>query len=210
LGFESLAARQQIRSSAALQLGCWRCRIARIATKLRPRWRAVTSCGSCLAWGLTYSQGVCVACYSFAGRHRTPGACGACGRQQPLKRGHCRLCWCQAALERPTGPGTPLAPYLIKVRHQQLSLAGMSRRRAAPRAFPRRHGVKGRPPTPPPPAMIRPRVAWSQPLLSDEPRRGYRYGRIDLRRDPALDNPWLGWALHLAHVMAEARGFDPA
>jgi hypothetical protein len=40
-GFESLAARQQTRSSAALQLGCWRCRIARTATKLRPRWRAV-------------------------------------------------------------------------------------------------------------------------------------------------------------------------
>ena len=60
----------------------------------------MTSCGSCLAWGLTYSQGVCVACYNFAGRYRTPGACGACGRQQPLKRGYCRLCWCQAALER--------------------------------------------------------------------------------------------------------------
>jgi hypothetical protein len=85
----------------------------------------------------------------------------------------------------------------------------MSRRRAAPRAFPRRHGVKGGPPKPPPPAMLRPRVAWSQPALFDGPRRGYRYGRVDLRRDLALDNPWLAWALHLAHVMAEALGFDP-
>jgi hypothetical protein len=169
----------------------------------------VTSCGSCLAWGLTYSQGVCVACYSFAGRYRTPGACGTCGRRQPLKRGHCRLCWYQAALERPTGPNTPLAPYLKQVRHQQLFLAGMSRRRAAPRAVPRRSGVKGRPPKPPPPAMIRPRVAWLQPPLFDEVRRDYRYGRVDLRRSPAPDNPWLAWALHLAHVMAEARGFDP-
>jgi hypothetical protein len=67
----------------------------------------VTSCGSCLAWGLTYSQGVCVACYSFAGRYRTSGACDACGRQQPLKRGHCRLCWCQAALERRWPPTSP-------------------------------------------------------------------------------------------------------
>jgi hypothetical protein len=126
----------------------------------------VTSCGSCLAWGLTYSQGVCVACYSFAGRYRTPGTCGACGRQQPLKRGHCRLCWCQVALERPTGPGTPLAPYLIKVRHQQLFLVGMGRRRAAARAFPRRYGVKGRPPKPPPPAVVRPGAGWSQPRCS--------------------------------------------
>ena len=150
-----------------------------------------------------------MACYNFAGRYRTPGVCSACGRQQPLKRGHCRLCWCQAARERPTGPGTPLAPYLTKVRYHQLFLAGMSRRRAAPRAFPRRCGVKGRPPKPPPPAMVRPHLAWSQPPLFDEVRRGYRYGRVDLRRGPALDNPWLAWALHLAHVMAEARGFDP-
>jgi hypothetical protein len=57
--------------------------------------------------------------------------------------------------------------------------------------------------------MVRPHLAWSQPPLFDEVRRGYRYGRVDLRRGPALDNPWLAWALHLAHVMAEARGFDP-
>jgi hypothetical protein len=170
----------------------------------------VTSCGSCLAWGPTYSQAVCVACYSFAGRYRTHGACRACGRQQPLKRGHCRLCWCQAALERPTRPGTPLAPYLTKVRHQQLFLAGMSRRRAAPRAFPPRHGVKGRPHKPPPRAVVQPRVAWSQPPLFNEPRPCYRYGRVDLRRRPAPENPWLAWALHLAHVMAETRGFDPS
>jgi hypothetical protein len=121
----------------------------------------------------------------------------------------CRLCWCQAALERPTGPGTPLAPYLKQVRHQQLFLAGMSRCRAAPRASPRRYGVKGRPHKPSPPAMIRPRVAWSQPPLFDQVRCGYRYGRVDLRRGPALDNPWLAWALYLANVMAEARGFAP-
>lgn len=169
----------------------------------------VTSCRSCLAWGLTYSQGVCLACYMFAGRYRKLGACGACSRQEPLKRGYCRLCWCQAALERPSGPNTPLAPYVEQVRHQQLFLAGMSRRRAAPQAFPRRYGVKGRPPKPPPPAVVRPRVDWVQLPILDNDRRDYRYGRIDLRRGPAPDNPWLAWALHLAHVMAEARGFDP-
>lgn len=174
--------------------------------KLAP---TLTSCGSCLAWGLTYSQGVCMACYRFAGRYRNLGGCGACGRQEPLKRGYCRLCWCQAALERPTGPNTPLAPYVAKVAHQQLFLAGMSRRRAAPRAFARRYGARGRPPKPPPPAVVRPRPDWMQPSLFDHARRGYRYGRVDLRRGPAPDNPWLAWALHLAHLMAEARGFDP-
>jgi len=168
----------------------------------------VTNCGSCLAWGLTYSQGACAACYMFAGRYRNLGACGACSRQEPLKRGYCRLCWCQAALERPNGPNTPLAPYVEQTRHQQLFLAGMSRRCATPRAFPRRYGVKGRPPKPPPPAVGQPYVGWVQPSIFDDARRDYRYGRIDLRRGPAPDNPWLAWALHLAHVMAEARGFD--
>jgi hypothetical protein len=172
--------------------------------------RTVTSCGSCLAWGLTYCQGLCQACYRFAGRDRlASGACGACGRQQPRKRGYCRLCWCQAALERPSGPGTPLAPYVAEVRHRQLFLAGMQQRRAAPRAFPRRYGAKGRPRKPPPPVAVRPRSGWVQPTLVDGLPRQFRYGRVDLRRGPAADNPWLAWALHLAHTMAEARGFEP-
>jgi hypothetical protein len=32
---------------------------------------------------------------------------------------------------------------------------------------------------------------------------------VDLRRGPAANNPWLAWALHLAHTMADTRGFDP-
>jgi len=172
--------------------------------------RTVTSCRSCLAWGLTYCQDFCEACYRFAGRDQLAGGtCGACGRQQPRKRGYCRLCWCQAALERPSGPGTPLAPYVAEVRHQQLFLAGMQQRRAAPRAFPRRYGVKGRPRKPPPPVTARPRSGWMQPTLVDGLPRQFRYGQVDLRRGPAADNPWLAWALHLAHAMAEARGFDP-
>jgi hypothetical protein len=124
-------------------------------------------------------------------------------------RGHCRLCWCQAALQRPSGPNTPLAPYVIKVRHHQLFLAGMPPRQAAPKTIPRRYGAKGRPPKPPPPVVARPRSGWVQPALLDGLGRDYRYGRVDLRSGPAPDNPWLAWALHLAHTMAEARGFDP-
>jgi len=172
--------------------------------------RTVTSCGSCLAWGLTYCQGLCRACYDFADRHRLAGDCGACGRQEPLMRGYCRLCWCQAALERPSGPNTPLWPYVIKVDHHQLFLAGMPPRQAAPRTAPRRYGAKGRPPKPPPPVAARPRSGWVQPaLVEDVAGRDYRYGRVDLRSGPAPENPWLAWALHLAHTMAEARGFDP-
>ena len=59
--------------------------------------RSVTSCAECLAWGLTYCQGVCLACYNFAARYRGhAGECAACRRRLPLKDGYCRLCWCQA------------------------------------------------------------------------------------------------------------------
>jgi site-specific recombinase XerD len=154
-----------------------------------------------------FSRGVCLACYNFTGRHKdTAGDCSACGSRQPLKRGYCRLCWVQAAIARPTGPGTPLAPYLGSVRHQQLFLADLNRRQAAPRRFPRRYGEKGRPRKPPPPVVTRP-IEWPQLQLFDA-RRDYRYGRVDLRRGEPPENPWLDWALHLAHTIAEARGFD--
>jgi len=172
--------------------------------------RVVASCHSCLAWGLTYCQGLCMACYNFAGVNTTMGACGACGRTERLKREYCRLCWCQAALERPSGPNTQLAPYVKVVRQHQLFFAGMSARQAAPRAFPRRYGTKGRPLKVPPPVVGRPSTTWIQPALFDDAvARPYRWGRIDLRCGPAPLNPWLSWALHLAHVMAESRGFDP-
>lgn len=172
--------------------------------------RTVTSCRGCLAWGMTYSQDVCLACYNFAARYKVAAVCGACGDRQLLKRGYCRLCWCQASLERPTGPNTPLAPYVGKVRCNQLFLADMNRRHAPPRAFPVRRGAKGRPLKAPPPPTVGPCASWFQPPLFDAVfSRHYRYGRIDLRRGPAPDNPWLAWALHLAHSMAETRGFDP-
>jgi hypothetical protein len=74
--------------------------------------------------------------------------------------------------------------------------------------MPRRYGAKGRPPKPPPPVVARPRSGWV-PLL-DDIGRDYRYGRVDLRSGPAPDNPWLAWALHLAHTMAEAAASTPS
>lgn len=172
--------------------------------------KAATSCRSCLAWGQVNRRGLCTACDNFArpDRERQIGECKTCARRRPLKKDHCRLCWAQAEFERPAGPGTMLAPYLAKVHHQQLFLADMTYRRCPPpRRFPRRYGVKGRLRKPAPPVVARP-VCWPQ-LQLFHARREYRYGRVDLRASEAPENPWLGWAFHLAHTIAETRGFDP-
>ena len=176
--------------------------------------RKVASCCSCLGWGLTYCQDLCKACYDFASRYKVAGDCGACGRDQPLKRGYCRLCWCQAYLERTTGPGYPLAPWVKKVRHHQLFFAGMhaglKRHHAPPRALPRRYGEKGRPRKPPPPVVTRPSPPSVQlSLVEDAGSRRYRWGRVDLRSGPPPANRWLALGLHLAHTMAESRGMGP-
>ncbi|MFY1632384.1 integrase [Solwaraspora sp. WMMB335] len=178
--------------------------------------RAVTTCAACLAWGLTFAQGVCLACYNFAApRHgHQAGECGACLRRERLKKGYCRLCWCQARTVRTVladdaRSAVVLAPYLRDIRHHQLFFADMDRRTAPPRAAPRRYGVKGRPLKPPPLPAARPVTGWIQPPLLDAGVRSYRYAAIDLRHGAAPDNPWLAWALHLAHTNAEARGWAP-
>jgi hypothetical protein len=176
--------------------------------------RSVTSCAECLAFGLTYCQGVCLACYNFSARYRAhAGACGACRRELPLKNGYCRLCWCQARYDRDAAAtdarsAVVLAPWLARVRHHQLFFAGMERRRATRRAAPRRYGQKGRPLKPPPAAASRPPSRSAQ-LALFMPGRDYRQVRFDLRRGGPPGNPWLAWALHLAHVTAEARGWQP-
>jgi hypothetical protein len=178
--------------------------------------RSVTSCAECLAWGLTYCQGVCLACYNFAARYRGHAdRCASCARRLPLKDGYCRLCWCQARYDRAAEAtdarsAVVLAPWLELVRHHQLFFAGMDSRRAAPRTLPRRHGVKGRPLKPPPAVAARPCAAGVQlPLFASVPGRDYRQVRLDLRRGRAPGNPWLAWALHLAHAAGEARGWQP-
>jgi site-specific recombinase XerD len=148
---------------------------------------------------MTYCRGVCLACYNFAGRNKLSGTCGACGRDELLKKGYCRLCWAQAELERPTGPHYPLAPYVRDVRHQQLFLADLNRRREQPRVATHRYCTQIRPQRPP-------RLEWPQLQLFTT-RRIYHYGRFDLRTDLIPENPWLECALHLAQTTAEARGF---
>ena len=175
------------------------------ATLTTPRVKAATSCRSCLAWGMTRYQGMCRALLRLR-PNKSAGDCGACGRREPLKAGYCRLCWTQAALDRATGHGRRSAPYLREVRHQQLFLAGLNPSHAIPRALPHDDGAKGDSSKAPPPAAIRPNVIWLQLPLLIVPRY-YRYGRVNPNSGAAPENPWLDWALHLAHAMAEARGF---
>ncbi|GAB3147254.1 hypothetical protein GCM10027290_30260 [Micromonospora sonneratiae] len=132
--------------------------------------RRPSSCVGCLAWGCGFNNRMCRPCYDFA--HRWPVAdCDACHRRQPVHKGHCRLCWCQARLDRSaalggrTGTYTALLPHARRVGSHQLFLADMP----APRDLvgkpdQRRHGVGSGAPglrrKPPPPAAGQPQVRW--------------------------------------------------
>jgi integrase len=177
------------------------------------------SCEACLAWGaMPPRRGTCKPCAGFAARSRQAGECGSCGRHQPLKKGYCWLCWCQARLDRDQALGRPtrydsLLPYARRVRHHQLFFAGMPSPRDLVRPGGARQpgtgsGLPGIPRKQPPPAAVRPAGPWTQPLLFTGTRRDYRRARTDRRKEPVPDNPWLAWALHLAHVTAAARGWS--
>jgi integrase len=171
------------------------------------------SCASCLAWGNPYRGDLCRPCTGFAARNRTIDNCGACRRRQPLKKGHCRLCWCQARLDRPAElMHAVLLPYVRQVQHHQLFFAGMPAPRDIKVKPPRRWGVgRGAPGLlrkPAPAAAVRPRPGPRQLRLFDGLPRTYRYGQVDLRRQPIPDNPWLAWAQYIAHTLAEARGWS--
>ncbi|MFZ3595074.1 site-specific integrase [Streptomyces sp. BH104] len=165
---------------------------------------------------MSYARGLCLDCYNFRTPRfgHAPGPCTACTLHRPLKRGYCRSCWCQARLERAervtdARSAVVLAPYLPGIRHHQLFLAGYSRRTAKPRTIERRRGTKGRPPKTPPAPAPAPAPTWFQPTLFETPGRNYRARRLDLRANPAPDNPYLAHALHLAHQRSEARGWLP-
>jgi hypothetical protein len=91
-----------------------------VDTRLLTSHKPPTSCVTCFAWGRLPGRS-CRACYSF-GQNHEPGECASCHRVVPLKKGYCRLCWCQAGLEA-KGKVTVLAPYLERIRHHQLFFA---------------------------------------------------------------------------------------
>lgn len=178
------------------------------------RFRPVVSCDQCLAWGVPDRVGRCRPCREFDVRHRDTGECDSCRRTVPRWKGYCRLCWCQARLDR--GPVTrhcDLLLFVQNVQHHQLFLARMpSPRDTTAKPAQRRPGVgtgsPGIPRRSPPPVAGRPGLGPVQLRLIDDLPRHYRYGRVDLRRQPVPDTPWLAWALHLSYAMAEARGWS--
>lgn len=177
--------------------------------------REATSCASCLAWGSMYCRGLCRSCYRFAAKYKTIAECRGCFRREPVKGGYCRLCWCQAHHDRSltatdARSRVVLAPYLARIGHHQLFFADMTLKGIPePRRFPRRYGAKGRPPKPPPAPATRPIGRWLQPPLFEAVDRDYRRRRFNLVQAPPPDNPWLAWALYLAHGIAEGRGWKP-
>jgi hypothetical protein len=162
----------------------------------------------CLAWGVTGARR-CSSCTVL--RHCYPGSegeCAGCGRVLALKRGHCRLCWQQAAYESKTAGGLPRGAVTVleagqRLRHHQLFFDRIKLRRTAPPV--RQHGRQRGMPAKPPPALAgRPPVRWVQLRLL-EARRDFT--RFDESASTDLTNPWLTWAIYLAFRRGEARGW---
>jgi hypothetical protein len=168
------------------------------------------SCSSCLAFGhILPTHGLCAACNLFAHKYRAD-RCVGCGRVQPVRKRYCRLCWCQArTLAHQSGKPPHLAKavhHLSEVTHHQLFFADMFATRGARTTPPRRYDRRGRPTKTAPPTAARPNTAAVQPFLFDGLHRDFT--RFEEHRHPDSDNPWLAWARHLAHQLAETRGWS--
>jgi hypothetical protein len=158
----------------------------------------------CLAWGVSGARR-CSSCTVL--RHCYPGSegeCAGCGRVLALKRGHCRLCWQQAAYESKTAGGLPRGAVSVleagqRLRHHQLFFDRMKLRRTAPPVRQR-----GMPAKPPPAPAGRPPARWVQLRLLEGSRD---FTRFDESARTDLTNPWLTWASYLAFRRGEARGW---
>lgn len=173
----------------------------------RPR-KGAGSCGDCLAWGNMNGRR-CFACTFW--RHDNPveAPCAGCGRHLNLKTGYCRLCWQQARLEARIAGGVKGGGAGIlrtapdgTLTHHQLFFAQMKGRRACGPV--RRYDRRGAPRKPPPAPAVRPADGWLQPGLFDIARDFTRFDE-STAADPG--NPWLVWAIYLAHRHGEAHGW---
>lgn len=125
-----------------------------------------------------------------------------------VKDGHCRLCWQQARRESQAAGGLPRGAVTVLVAGgrlggHQLFFDRMQVRRPAPVI--RTHERRGAPRKPPPAPACRPAPGPVQLILFDAPRD---FTRFDEREHPDRDNPWLVWAIYLAHHLGEARGWS--
>ena len=159
------------------------------------------SCPMCLAWGILYA-GVCRGCYDFTRRHRA-GACACCRRTRPLKKGYCRSCWLQAALQATAAAGTAKrAPDLgpadfAAVACHQLFFAGLAKMNHRPRL--------PRPDAGPPPEV--PAAGWTQLELSVPGQSRHFHARHWAAS--AFTSPQLETARSIAARLGEARGWNP-
>ncbi len=161
---------------------------------------AAASCPMCLSWGILYA-GVCRGCYDFARRHE-PGPCGCCRRSLPLKKGYCRNCWLQAALQAAgaarRAPDLGPADFAAVTCHQ-LSFAGLARMTRRPR-LPRADGGDPAPPGPPD-------AGWEQLELS-VPGQSRRFHARHWTA-ASITGPALEQARGIAARLGEMRGWNP-
>ncbi|MEV8476234.1 hypothetical protein [Streptomyces sp. NPDC051173] len=159
------------------------------------------SCPHCLGWGLLFMR-CCGGCSSFA-RPGSDGRCTGCTGYGPLRKGYCRLCWCQARTDA-AATGAQAEPLLPTLRHHQLFFAHMAPLwERVPRPRQPKYERRGRPRRPdPPPAS--PPGGWLQPALFAACRD---FTHIDPDQHTGPDNPWLAWARHTAHRLGEVRGW---
>lgn len=173
-------------------------------TPRRSSQRAST-CLDCLAWGVLGARR-CAACAAWRHNHSVERRCAGCQRELAVKDEHCRLCWQQARLEAKLVGGLKRGAVTVlqagNLEHHQLFFDRMKGRRS--RSPPRRYDRRGAPTKPAPAPVVRPGLGWMQPGLF-ETRRDFTC--FNERTDPDLNNPWLTWAIYLAHRRGEARGW---
>jgi integrase len=164
------------------------------------RHTTASSCADCLAYGVLSGR-LCAACYAFRSRYPA-GCCAACEREIAVKKGYCRLCWCQASLQA-RGLHLVLPPVLAQICHHQLFFAGM---KTNGRHNPPRHRQDAPPGAPARGAGL-PARRWQAQLALFAAGRDFT--RFDRRAHAGLASPWLAHARHAAAQLAEARGWTP-
>jgi hypothetical protein len=124
-----------------------------------------------------------------------------------VKDGYCRLCWQQARYEDHLAGGLERGAVTVlssagRLEYHQLFFDRMKGRRATGPV--RRYDRRGRPRMPAPAPAVRPGPGWTQPGLFPV-RRDFTHVTT---ADADLDNPWLTWAIYLAHRRGEAHGWS--
>ncbi len=165
--------------------------------------KPAASCVGCFAWGVLPGR-YCRACYTFGQLHQV-GACAACRRDIPIKKGYCRLCWLQASLEA-KGQVTVLEPFLRRLTCQQLFFTRMHRIRQ-PGPLLGKAGRRARRSRPALVDLDEPATGGTQLRLTINTRRDY--ASFSRREHADLHNPALVRARQLACSIGEARGWTP-